>query len=227
MTTFAESLDRLWQLQGLDARIEAARQRIASEERRAKEQETRIQRARKDVTRLEAELKQAQVRNHEIEDELKRLDERIRKIEAVAGSEHEVEKHRAAIDELETEGLTLMGEVPERQSGIARAHDEIAGLEATLADLRQAAQQAAEREQSAIAALQTEREAIAAQVPEEVLKSYQHLAERHAASVLCWVNGEFCAGCSGELNMQHIVRAKQRSEFVRCPHCSRILDPGA
>lgn len=227
MSTFAESLDRFWEMQSLDAAIIAAEKAIAIEERRLQDQQKQIDRAIRRKSDLEADVKQMQLKHREIEAELKRLDARISQIELVEGSGHEVEKHRSAIDELETEGLTLITEMPERNAEIEAAGAEITALREKLTQMEQAAESVRSREQAIIDATRAEREQIAAQVPEEMLKVYEHVAERHPGQALCGVKGEFCAACSGELTMHLVQRSKLRAEFVRCPHCSRVLDARA
>jgi hypothetical protein len=227
MSSFAESLDRLWEIQSLDAAIIAADKAIALEERRLQDQQKQIERTNQRKFALEADLKQMQIKHREIEAELKRLDARISQIELVEGSGSEVEKHRGAIDALETEGLTLITEMPERRAEIEGTDAEIAALREKLAQMGQAADAVRSREQSIIDAKRAEREQIAAQVPEEMLKVYDHVAERHPGQAMCGVKGEFCAACSGELTMHLVQRSKLRAEFVRCPHCSRVLDARA
>jgi hypothetical protein len=225
MSTFAESLDRLWVIQGHDKQILSAKQTSASSLRRVADGQKRLEALHKQKAGEEAALKQMHVREREIEQELTQLDKRITQIETVEGSEQAVEKHRAQIDELETEGLSLLSGMTEQKERIQATTQKIA---ASVDELDQ--QQRASAEQKAVAdesiqAVLAQRNAVAAEVPEEMMRVYNSVADKYPGNALTRVSGDYCAACSGELTMHLVVRAKAREEFVRCPHCNRVLDP--
>jgi predicted nucleic acid-binding Zn-ribbon protein len=225
MSTFAESLDRLWVIQGHDKQILSAKQSSASSLRRVNDGQSRLKALQTQKANEEAALKQMHVREREIEQELKQLDKRITQIETVEGSEQAVEKHRAQIDEMETEGLSLLGSMTEQKERIQATTQKIAEHAQELEQQQRtsAEQQAATDEN--VKALLDKRNAIAADVPEEMMRVYNTLADKYPGNGLTTVSGDYCASCSGELTMNLVVRAKAREEFVRCPHCNRVLDP--
>ncbi|MBX3458652.1 MAG: hypothetical protein KF696_01660 [Planctomycetes bacterium] len=227
MSTFAEVLDLLWQLQALDVASIAAREKIAREETRANHSERAVEALMVKRAEADAGYKRLEVKHRELEAELKRLDGRIRQIESVPGSEEAVAKHRESIDKLEMDGIALLGEIDASKAGVAQLASDIEA-QRRIADMERAGAKATRAEQQAIIdANRLARDQLSARVPEDALKVYESAAQRHPGSALARVSTDFCAVCSGELNMHLIMRAKARTEFVRCPHCARILDPAA
>ncbi len=225
MGTFAENLDRLWVLQGFDKQILSAKQSSASSRRRVTDGQTRLEALHKQKADEETALKKMQVREREIEQELKQLDKRITQIETVEGSEQAVEKHRAQIDEMETEGLTLLGSMAEQKDRIQATTQKITEHVNELEQQQRASTEQLSATEENVKAILDKRNAVAADVPEEMMRVYNSLSDKHPGNALTTVQGDFCAACSGELTMNLVVRAKAREEFVRCPHCNRVLDP--
>ncbi|MBK8206189.1 MAG: hypothetical protein IPK87_05240 [Planctomycetes bacterium] len=224
MSTFAEYLDLLWQIQALDAASLQAREFMAREDMRASGTERGVDRLMKQRGDADAAYKLMEVRHRELEAELRRLDARIKQIEGVPDSEAAVAKHREAIEALEMDGLNLLGDIDTQRAKVKQLDNEIEAQRKIAAIEREGAKATAREKQEVIDDLHRQREAIAANIPEEVLRVYDNSAQRHPGTAMVRTSTDFCAACSGELNMQLIMRAKARTEFVRCPHCSRILD---
>jgi hypothetical protein len=225
MSSFSDHLDRLWELQELDRRIIASRERVAADERRIAEKHAQARKVAARESAAKDELRHMQSREHEIEDELRRLDARIKQIEFVPGSEAAIEKHREMVGELEGEGIDLLSAMTEKKGEIERIHAEAAALAAAAEELKSTVEAKRAAEGETLQREQQERERIAAEVPDEMLRVYESIAQRHPGTILTRAAGEFCAACSGELTMHLVVRAKARTEIVRCQYCSRILDP--
>lgn len=227
MATFAEMLDLLWQLQALDAAAIAAREKIAREETRANHAERAVEALMVKRGEADAAYKRLEVKHRELEAELKRLDARIKQIESVPGSEDAVAKHRESIDQLEMDGMALLGDIDAQKAKVRQIEADIEAQRRIAAMEREGARATRTEQQAALDEARVKREQIAANVAEDGLRVYESAAQRHPGSALTRNSTDFCAACSGELNMQLIMRAKARTEFVRCPHCARILDPVA
>ncbi len=225
MSTFAEHLDRLWRIQELDRQVLAARQTSGNSQRRVADGQKKLAALQRRQTEEEAALKQMQVREREIEQELTQLDKRISQIETVEGSESAVEKHKAQVDELESEGISLLTAMTDQKERISATGSEITAFTRELEEQQRASKEQVTAADTSINAILEQRAAVAAEVPEEMMRVYGTLAEKYPGNVLTRAGGEFCAACSGELTMNLVVRAKAREEVVRCPHCNRILDP--
>lgn len=226
MSNVATMLDSLWLLQGLDQQILGFNERGSKAMREAKHAETRHQKAIENAAKALQQLRAAKSKQADLEAEIRRLDARVRQLEgeAAATSIDAVTKHRAQIDELETQGIEQIELVMKLELDLQTAKQSV---ETELLKSRQQAEVAAQETgfvAAAIEPLARSYAEIAARISPELLASYQGANTRWPGAAMCKVQDGYCQGCRAEINQQHIVRVKSRAEIVRCPNCLRIHD---
>ena len=226
MTTFAESLDSLWAVQKHDKHLVREQERIAKGSRDLANEQAKVDGSKKKLEAERESLRQLKNKHKELEDELQRLDGRVKQLEAQgteAGSEAAA-KQRTRIDELETEGFEVLGQIGEQEDVVAQAEGEFSKREEVLATVTQAVEETSQAAQVQIDEAAAQRTKTAKLVVPELLTVYDEVNSRHQGSAICHIEDGFCGGCQGELNSQLTMQVRARKEILRCPHCARILD---
>ena len=226
MSELAATLDALWVIHHLDEEIVRHQARIDKDNRANTNEQGRVKLAE---TRLSDEietLRKLKVQHRELEGELKRMDARVTQLDqqgTTTGMEAAA-KQRDKIDDMETQGLELLGAITAQEGRIKEAEEHLKqrqeGLDASIKATGVSSGEA----QQAIDGLQAQRATACATVPPELLHVYEDVQARNPGSALTRVKDGYCAACQGELRPQLSVQIRQRAEIIRCPHCGRILD---
>lgn len=234
MSTFAQSLDLLWQLRAHDEPIVAARKEIARQKSDIARAQTRLEAARAESAKVQQALDNLRSAERDDEAELKRLEQRIAQLEAQSGSatsEAQIKnvtaalaKERTHLDEIETRGLERLEQIEaaEKQLGALKQKQAAAGEE--LAAVEKAANAVIAVQQAIAEKHARERAPIAAQIEEGLREQYETANRQNPGSAICLVKPTECTGCAGELTQQHVSEVRARNKVVRCPHCHRIQD---
>ena len=226
MSTFAESLDSLWAVQKHDKQLVREQERIAKTSRELASVQSKLDAAQQSLDGERDKLRQLKNQHKELEGELQRLDARVKQLEA-QGTEKGTEaatKQRDKIDEMETQGLELLSQISEQELAVEAADGVVRQRADALAEASAAAKAVTDAAQQVIEKAAADRAEAAKLVVPELLTVYDEVNARHRGDVLCHIEGEFCAGCQGELNSQLTMQVRSRQEILRCPNCSRILD---
>jgi predicted nucleic acid-binding Zn-ribbon protein len=226
MSNFAQMLDSLWVVQDLDQQMLALKERA---DKAAKEARHANDRHAKAVAASGAALQKlaaAKAKQSEVEAEIKRLEKRVRQLEgdAAASSVDAVTKHRAQIDELETQGLEQIELVQALEVALVQSKQNAETEQQKAAHQAAVAAQEADFVAKAMEPLARTMQEVTAGIAPEVLTTYQSAHARWPGKALCRVVESYCEGCRAEINQQHVVRVKARAEIIRCPHCLRIHD---
>jgi predicted nucleic acid-binding Zn-ribbon protein len=107
---------------------------------------------------------------------------------------------------------------------------EIAGGQASLAELEQNCEQRRNEKQGEIDKVQQDvdsdcqrREAITKELPANLLKRYDNLRSQRRGQALAIARDGFCQGCNMHLPPQLYNSLFKGDELLTCPHCQRVL----
>lgn len=229
----ADMIDTLKRLQELDGELYHLRrledekpQELEAAEQRLVTQESRVK-------AIEQRLQALQVTQKEKENELGTREESVKKLQGQlfqlkTNKEYTIMQHE--IDTLKTDNSIL-------EETILRALEEIDGAGATrkeeegrLAQERKALKVASERIQreleeivEKIGQLERNRKTITPELPADALSAYERVLEMRDGLALVPVANESCGGCNRQLPPQIVNEVLLRARMVTCESCNRIL----
>ncbi len=232
-----DQLELLYALQGKDTELQLLREQEANHPLRSSSEEMResYANATAELGAKRAELEVAQASQKKMETELDSLSSKIKSEEdklyggAVAnpkelrGLQAEVKFLSKKRDDLETgileglEAIEQLGDEVEKlaaaesaaQAALAEVENELAGELAELAEH--------------IVAVEAAKAELRAQVPADLLKTYDTLLrQKNNLAVVKVVDG-VCQGCRMELPGQDYDRFKRTTGIFKCSTCGRIL----
>ncbi|HEU4947803.1 MAG TPA: C4-type zinc ribbon domain-containing protein [Kribbella sp.] len=143
----------------------------------------------------------------------------------LSGLQHEIVSLERRISDLEDAELEVMErlEAAERvQADLRTRADAFAGRQSELETARDAALKELDQQR---AGLGDERAKALAELPADLVTTYQKLRERHGGIGAAPLVGKRCMGCRMELNPSDLGRIKSAAPDVvlRCEECGRIL----
>lgn len=202
------------QLAALDARVNTARQQIAT----AKEALTT---SLKDRKKYEMDVDSWKEKARKYRDQ----SFEVKTNEAYKALQHEVQHAETQVAQAEDRLLERMvaGEEYERQ--VKAAERSVTLVESEAQAERQQIQTEQAGLQQELQAKEAERRTIASEVPEELLSVYEKVAARRHGIGLAEVRDEACSSCGVRIR-PHVfqeLRRKDLQEIFQCETCSRIL----
>ncbi|MCC6150301.1 MAG: hypothetical protein IT461_08640 [Planctomycetes bacterium] len=234
MSTFAQSLDLLWQLRSHDEPTVAAQKEIARAKAEVDRARVKLAAAQKESANAQAAIDKLRSAERDDEAELKRLEQRIAQLEAQSGtstSEAQIKnvtaalaKERGHLDEIETRGLERLEQIEGAMKGLAELKKKQAVIAEELAGLERQSNAIIAAQQAIIDQHTLARAPIVAAVEEGLREQYEVANRQNPGSAICLVKPGECLGCAGELTQQHVSEVRARNKVVRCPYCRRIQD---
>ena len=199
-------------LRRIEARLEQHRQSLGEKENRLKEIRTRTH-------ALEVELKSA-------EDEIQKLTAQLHKASTnkeYAAFQHEIAAKKADCSRIEDQVLAAMTDVDQLEAEMRQLRDSIAQIEREHQKEAAGIEEDAAKLDAEIAELRKAREQAVGNVSAELLEEYERIAAKKGSSALAPVVGNACQGCFMQLppQLDHMLRGGR--SIVRCPNCSRLL----
>jgi predicted nucleic acid-binding Zn-ribbon protein len=135
----------------------------------------------------------------------------------------EIAAARKQVAELEEQILQKITQLDELNS-------EIAGSEASLAELEQNTNQRSSEKQSEIDKVQQDidvdklrRDTITKELPANILKRYDSLRAQRRGQAVAVARDGYCLGCNMHLPPQLYNSLFRADELISCPHCQRML----
>lgn len=225
-------LEKLVQLQRVDAELRRVETALAEVPRQQAEGEGRVAEERRRLEQAREGLAESQKSRRQQEGELQDLETKRSRykgqlMEVKTNKEytamlHEIEGVERDIKAREDEILlemeraeTLAADV-KREEGLFKAAEERQRAEVRALEERSAALEV-EREQ-----LRSDREAVATALAEELIELYGRVA-RLRGSAVAEARDEMCQVCHVKLRPQMYVDLKHNDDIVQCPACNRIL----
>lgn len=228
-------LQRLLDLQQVDARLADVRAHLAKFPKQLAEVDARVAAAKGEVEGSKASQLTAIKERKKYELDVEQWKERVRKYrdqtsqiktnDAYRALQHEIQMAEDEIGKAEDRLLEQMVAGEEYDRRIKASEKKLKEIEAVASGERskiEAEKAKAEKEQ---AQLNSEREAAVAEIPENLLDHYTRIAKKHNGIALAEVRAEKCSAC-GMMIRPHVMQEMRRAgneEMFHCETCTRIL----
>jgi uncharacterized protein len=228
-------LKSLIELQAVDLRLIAIRERLARFPKRLAEVEASVTAARQQVATAKESLLKGQKERKTYEMDVEQWKERAKKYRNQSGEVKSNEAYKALLHEIQNAEdevakaedrlleRMVSGEEYERQVKAAEAA--VKEIEAAASKERQAIQAEYNAAQKELAAAEAVRAAAVTTVPEDLVDHYERIAKRHGGIALAEIRGEGCGQCGVHIR-PHVIQQLQRDSnegFFHCETCTRIL----
>ena len=226
-------LERLIALQKLDTAAEGARRTLAAEPEHERTLEARLEAARQRVTADKEELASNHSARRAIEKDVAVQQGRLSKFRETAMAVktnveyHAVQKEigyaQTEIKTLEDKLLERMLEADELSSALKKAEADLAAGQKA-ADAGRKAMTAEHVEmQAALARITAERDTIIASLDKEVLATFEQLARKRNGIAVAEARDGVCTICHVRLRPQVFNTVRRNDALTQCDSCNRIL----
>jgi predicted nucleic acid-binding Zn-ribbon protein len=226
-------LQHLIQLQELDLAAERARRRIADIPFDQAALESRVAERLAVVDAVKQRIAACQAARREIERDLAGVQTRLSKFKnqlmevktnkeyqamqkEISVAEEEVSAQETRLLERMEESDGLAAELKAAETGLKAEQMTVAGERKTL----DAEREAADHE---LAETTGERTAIAAQISQEALRLFEHVARHRKGQALSEARDGHCTQCHVRLRPQVFNEVRRNDTLIQCESCSRIL----
>jgi hypothetical protein len=229
----AATIDQLFALQSVDARLRAMRLELGELERSATEARAEGEAKRQLVEERRQEMAAMERHRRDVEGTLVSEEDknrerrmrmqRIRNDRELGALKREVDLSKESNALLEDELIRLLegGEV--KATELKALEDELVEIETRLADREREHQ---ERSRTLAEELETrtrERERLAAELDDSVRRRYELVFERKGGVAVVEVRDGGCSGCQMRIPPQLVTQIIRKTEIVSCPNCQRML----
>ena len=226
-------LERLIALQRLDTTAEAARRKLADEPEHAKVLEARLEAARQRVAAAKTAVAANQAARREIEKDVAMHQSRLSKFRETAMAVktnveyHAVQKEigyaQGEIKTLEDKVLERMLEADELNAALKKAESDLAA-EQKAADADRKAMTAEHGElQASVERIAVERAQLVAALDKSVFAIFEQVAKKRHGVAVAEARDGICTICHVRLRPQVFNTVRRNDAIVQCDSCQRIL----
>jgi len=226
-------LERLIALQRLDTTAEAARRKLADEPEHAKVLEARLEAARQRVAAAKTAVAANQAARREIEKDVAMHQSRLSKFRETAMAVktnveyHAVQKEigyaQGEIKTLEDKVLERMLEADELNAALKKAESDLAA-EQKAADADRKAMTAEHGElQASVERIAGERAQLVAALDKSVFAIFEQVAKKRHGVAVAEARDGICTICHVRLRPQVFNTVRRNDAIVQCDSCQRIL----
>lgn len=213
-------------------RVQAELERLPKELEQRKEVLVRLQEA---ITEREFSAKELRARIKEIEDATSGLRQRQRKLEhesntqkvdaaLLASFQHEIRQVKRTVSQAEDDGLSLVSEADEVETGLKELQERLAEESAVFEEFQNNVAKETTEAEGKLTELSSKREKEASGgIEPPVLDLYTKLLASRGGEALAELNDMVCQGCFVGIPRNLSVRLARQLEVVQCPNCQRIL----
>ena len=230
------TLDLLRQLQVLDTRIDADRERVATIEATVGDR-SEYESARRqhqtlaaDLKRLEGEqrdleLQAGNTRQQLVEGEQRLYSGQIRSPRELEDLKHKGDEQRRQISAFDERQIVLMEQI---ETASTAARDAEGRLRTIVAERRTLETDLLAERKSLVAEIRTsqaERESVRAQIDAPTLRTYDRLRDTRGGVAVVEVRQRTCQGCRVSMTAAAEQRLRHGDAIITCQSCGRILYP--
>ncbi len=226
-------LNKLIDLQQVDARIAALRSEIAALPKEVAQIEAKLAGSKAKVEAAQAAIKSDEGARRKHESDIKDQQEKISKyrdqsLKVKTNQEYkallsEIEHAEAEIAKLEDKVLEIMVAADARKEGLKQAEATLkADTTANEKEKEHARQQTAEDERQ-LAELSAQRNGLRAGISEETLNHYDRVLKLRGSVMAPVYEDESCSVCRVRLRPQVFQDVMSNEQIVTCFYCNRIL----
>jgi predicted nucleic acid-binding Zn-ribbon protein len=214
------------QLREFTVRIERLRAQQKQIKQRIAAETSQIERHREHLSELEHDSRMKNLEVDELDmnirDYQQRLDHEIISFKEMEDLRAKIASERRRISAMEDEALVLMDTIAETRQALQQAEtDCLAKVKQLRSQIGDIDKQTSEI-QSTAEGLADERIRLCEQIPSYLIKQYDTLKARSAEPIALIRNGT-CSGCKLKLSGSTIERVRGGTAIVNCEHCSRVL----
>ncbi len=234
------TIPALLNLHKIDRALAEAEQGLLNVTRDQKTVEVSMAQLKAELSRLQANSMQLQanIAAEELETAVKR--EHIEKMRTALNTTKtnkdysailvQISAEKAIVSDLEKNTFKMMEEKEALEKSIAALNEKIKGVAYHLSSVQAASAEKVRDLTTRIDAMRLSRTEAATRVPQEALKQYERIGQRHPGEVMAPVEYEeddmeniACGGCFMNLSIEDVNLLRGRDEIRRCRSCGRIL----
>jgi uncharacterized protein len=185
--------------------------------------ETEVGDLQREQRKADADVEQVKLRRARDQE---RLDAgRVSSPKELEGLQHEIVSLQRRIADLEDTELEVMERLETAEATLAGLRVRAEGFAGRQAELDSSRDAATKELDEQHASLSERRAALAAELPADLLASYEKLRARLGGVGAAELSGKRCTGCRMELNAADLgrIRAAAADAVLRCEECGRIL----
>jgi predicted nucleic acid-binding Zn-ribbon protein len=226
-------LERLIALQRLDTAAEAARKKLADEPERDKAFDARLDTARQRVATAKERLTDNQNARRAIEKEVAVHQGRLSKFREQAMAvktnqeyhaiQHEIAHAQAEIKKHEDAMLERMLEADDLTAGVKKAESELAAEQKAIDADRKVMKTEHGELQRALETMGAERAAIVGALDKQVLLTFEQVAKKRHGVAVAEAKDGICTICHVRLRPQIFNTVRRNESIIQCDSCNRIL----
>jgi len=226
-------LERLIALQRLDTAAEAARKKLADEPERDKAFDARLDAARQRVATAKDRLSDNQNARRAIEKEVAVHQGRLSKFREQAMAvktnqeyhaiQHEIAHAQAEIKKHEDAMLERMLEADDLTAGVKKAESELAAEQKAIDADRKVMKAEHGELQKALETMGGERAAIVGALDKQVLLTFEQVAKKRHGVAVAEAKDGICTICHVRLRPQVFNTVRRNEAIIQCDSCNRIL----
>jgi predicted nucleic acid-binding Zn-ribbon protein len=226
-------LERLITLQQLDSAVEAATRKLAGEPEQEKALEARLEAARQRVAATKTQLADNQSGRRAVEKDVAVHQGRLSKFRETAMAVktnqeyHAVQKEIAfaqtEIKTLEDKILEQMLEADELTGALKKAEQDLASEQKAIDADRKAIAAEHSELQTAVDRMSGEREGIVAAIDKQLFSMYEQVKRKRNGIALSEARDGICTICHVRLRPQVFNSVRRNDSILQCDHCNRVL----
>jgi hypothetical protein len=226
-------LERLIALQRLDTAAEAARKKLADEPERDKAFDARLETARQRVATAKDRLADNQNARRAIEKEVAVHQGRLSKFREQAMAvktnqeyhaiQHEIAHAQAEIKKHEDAMLERMLEADDLTAGVKKAESELAAEQKAIDAERKVMKTEHGQLQKSLEQMGEERTAIVGALDKQVLLTFEQIAKKRHGVAVAEAKDGICTICHVRLRPQIFNTVRRNESIIQCDSCNRIL----
>lgn len=196
----------------LDAKLEGARGRVASEKERLDANQAARRAIEKDLTAVQTRLSRYKDQLMEVKTN--------REYHAM---QQEIETAQGEVKRLEDLMLERMLEADDITAALKQAEADLKSAEAQIRQEHAELDRELEAAAGTIARTQQEREALIAGIPKPLLALYEQVARARRGLAVVQARDGLCSECHVRLRPQIYTEIRQNNAIIQCDSCQRIL----
>jgi uncharacterized protein len=226
-------LERVIGLQRLDTASDAARKKLADEPEREKALDARLDAAKEHVASTKARLAENQNARRAIEKELAVHQGRLSKFREQAMAvktnqeyhavQHEVAHAQAQIKTHEDHMLDRMVEADDLAAAVKKAETDLAAEQKAIEADRKAMKAEHAGLQAALERMIKERSAIVSALDKQLLAIFEQISKKRHGVAVAEAKDGICTICHVRLRPQVFNTVRRNEDIVQCDSCQRIL----
>lgn len=226
-------IERLIALQHLDSKTHAAEKLLASEPERLKTLDARLEHAKQQVASAKAVLAQNQTARRELEKGIALHQGRLSKFreqgmnvktnQEYHAIQHEIAFAQTEIKTIEDKELELMMAADDVSATIKKAEGDLANEQkAADAEKKVIAAEHAEK-QALVEQLKTERKGVVANLAANVLATFELVSKKRNGVAVAEAKDGICTICHVRMRPQVFNNVRRNDAIIQCDSCQRIL----